>query len=174
MISLWLNLFRHGLTDDELRAGISAFRAFLYKFYDGLAKNKSRFDVKTGAKYAPGAGEASVRKCFPIITDLAVILFLFGIHGRLETDPRKELVVSGDDLLTPLPPSTEKYFSLTKLTAKRKLELFEFLSDMGFSFEDANFSGEVDFSKTGTFYVRYDDDDFLIVGLTLLAEAQAK
>ena len=167
-------LFRHGLTDEELRAGITAFRTFLYKLYDKLAENKNKFDVKTGAKYAPGAGEDSVRKCFPIITDIAVILFSLGLHGRLDTEPRKELVVSGSDLLIPFPKSagqTEKYFSISKLTAKRKLEIFDFLSGLGFYFEDVNFSEEVDFAKTGTFCVRYDDDDFLVVGLKLLAEA---
>jgi len=164
--------FRHGLSDDDLKAGIDAFRKFLYKLYDKLAENNDKFDVKTGAKYAPGTGEDSVRKCFPIITDLAAILFSLGTHGRLETHPRNELVVSADDMLIPFPPRTEKYFSLAKLTNKRKMEVFDFLSDTGFYFEDANFSEEVDFSKIGTFYVRYDDDDFLIIGLKLLAEAQ--
>jgi len=152
--------FRHGLSDDDLKAGIDAFRKFLYKLYDKLAENNDKFDVKTGAKYAPGTGEDSVRKCFPIITDLAAILFSLGTHGRLETHPRNELVVSADDMLIPFPPRTEKYFSLAKLTNKRKMEVFDFLSDTGFYFEDANFSEEVDFSKIGTFYVRYDDDDF--------------
>lgn len=164
--------FRHGLTDDEIKEGISAFRSFLYKLYDALAASKDAFDIKTGSKYDPDNGVDSIHKHFPIISDLAVILFSFGIQGRLETEPRRELVLSGDDLLIPLPPKSEKYYSISKMTGKRKLEVFNFLSDMGFYFEDTNFSEEVDFIKTGTFYVRYEENNFLPVGLKLIAEAQ--
>ena len=161
--------FRHGLTDDELKAGIDAFRKFLYKLYDKLAENKDKIDVKTGAK------DGSVRARFPIITDLAAILFSMGIHGKLKTKPGKEMTVSGQDLLTPFPKTagqTEKYFSLAKLGARRKMEIFNFLSDLGLYFEGADFSQEVDFAKTGSFYIRHDDDNF-VIGLKLLAQAQA-
>jgi hypothetical protein len=165
--------FRHGLTDDEMQKGIAAFHSFLCGLYDRLAGEKDRFDAATGTKYAPGCGEDSIYKCFPVISGLALILFSMGIHGKLETEPRKELTVNANDLFIPHKVKSEKYYSLHKISARRKLELFSLLSDMGFYFEDADFSEEADLSKTGTFYVSYENDDDLLVGLKLIAQAQA-
>jgi len=164
--------FRYDLPDDEIRAGISAFRSFLYELYDRLAADGHNFDSKAGAKYDPDPGEDSIYKCFPVIHQLAVILFSLGIHGALETEPRRELTVIGNDLLTTIKPKSEKYNSLRKITDKRKHELFGYLADMGFVFEEANFSEKVSLETTGTFYVTYEGDSDLIAGLKLLAAAQ--
>lgn len=163
--------FMHGLSNAELRAGISAFRSLLYDLYDRLAAQKDRFDTATGKKYDPDSGEESIYKCFPVVNDLAVILFSLGIHGRLETQPTKALVVDGEKLLKPL--DKEKFQAIAKMKDKRTLELFGLLSDIGLRFEGADFSAEVDFSKTGAFRVTREGDEWLPVGLKLIAEAQA-
>jgi len=137
--------FRHGLPDDELKKGIAAFREFLYALYDK-------------------------HNCLSIINDIAVVLSTLGLYGRLETEPRKELVVNGGDLLTPL--TSTKPPAINKLSNRRKMEVFNYLSDIGFYFEDLNLSESIDFSQVGTFYVTYENDDFVIIGLKLLAEAK--
>ena len=157
--------FKLGLSDEELNAGIAAFRAFLHELYDALANNKDKFDVKTGKEY----GTFPAR--FPIIEDLGAILFQIGFHGRLETEPKNELVVYGEDMLKV--SKMQKYRHLNKLPKKRKMELFDFLSALGFYFEDADFSNNVDFSSIGTFYVQYENGDSLLIGLKLMALAQA-
>jgi len=157
--------FRLDLPDDELRAGISAFRSFLYEIYDTLANNKNRFDVKTGKK----GGTLPAR--FPIIEDMGAILFQLGFHGSLETEPKNELVVYGEDMLHV--SKMQKYRHLNKMSKQRKLELFDFLSELGFYFEDADFSDNIDFSKIGMFYVQYENDDSMLTGLKLMALAQA-
>ena len=162
--------FRHGLTDDELLQGISAFRTFLHNLYDKISADKNRFDMPKAKNYAPEAGEDSIQKCFPIINDIAVVLWTLGMYGKLETEPRKELTVVGSDLLTPL--SSTKPPAINKLNSKRKIDAFNFLADMGFYFEDLNLSENLDLSKTGTFYVTYENDDFVILGLKLLAQAK--
>lgn len=168
--------FRHGLTDDEIKLGIASFRSFLYRFFDIISASKDSIDVKTGMNYNPKTSVrdgGSIHKHFPMINELAMVLFAIGYHGRLETSQRKEIAVSGCDLLMPLPPKSEIRYSIRKMTSERKTEVFNFLSDVGFYFEDANFTERVDLDNTGMFYVQYDHDEFLPVGIKLLAEAQA-
>jgi len=108
-----------------------------------------------------------------MINELAMVLYAMGYHGRLKIEPVRELVLSGSDMLSPLPPKSEIRYSIGKMSNKRKMEVFNFLSDIGFYFEEASFDEEVDLESIGTFYVQYGHDDFLPVGLKLLAEAQA-
>jgi len=160
--------FKHDLPDDELIKGIKAFHTFLYKLYDIIATNDNATKVK---QYDPESGEDSIQKCFPIINDIAVVLSSLGTYGRLNTEPRRELVVTSDDLLTPL--SATKPPAINKISNKRKMEIFNFLSDIGFHFEDISLSESIDFSYVGTFYVTYENDDFVILGLKLLAETKS-
>jgi len=164
--------FRHGLPNDELLLGIASFRSFLYRFFNVLAANKDKVDVQSGAKFDPVNTADSIHKCFPFISEIALILFLIGTRGKLRTKPQAELVVSGKDMLIPLPPKTERFYSLGKISSKREFELFRFLTGFGFSFDGLEVSERIDFSKTETFAVRYERDNSLIIGLKLLAEAQ--
>ncbi|MCL2360485.1 MAG: hypothetical protein FWC73_01570 [Defluviitaleaceae bacterium] len=157
--------FKLGLLDDELRAGIAAFRSFLYELYDALASGKDRFDVKTGIK------NGTLPARFPIIEDLGAILFQMGIHGKLETEPRNELIIHGEDMLHV--SKMQKYKHINKMSKMRKIELFDFLSSLGFYFEDVDFSDDIDFSTIGTFYAQYENDESLLTGLKLMALAQA-
>jgi len=141
--------FRHGMSNEELLDGIAAFRTFLYELYDKIA----------------AAG-----KDFAMIHDIAVVLSTIGLYGRLETDIRNELVVVGDDLLIPLSPT--KPPAMNKLNNKRKQEVFDYLSEMGFYFENLNLSESIDLTKTGIFYITHENDDRIIIGLKLLAQAK--
>ena len=158
--------FQHGLTNIELLKGIAAFRLFLHQLFDKIATDDNITQAKM---YAPESGNGSIRDSFPIFSDLAMVLFSLGMYGELRTEPRYELVVHGNDLLTPF--ISRKPSAMKKLSDKRKLELFDFLSDMGFYFEDLNFDNGVDLSKVVTFYVTYENDDFLILGLKLIAQS---
>ena len=162
--------FTHGLSNDELKQGILAFRVFLYGLYDKIAADKDKLDVIKGKKYDPETGEDSIQKCFPVINDIAVILATLGIYGKFEAEPKMMLSVNGGDLLAS--QSSTKPPAMNKISNKRKLEIFNYLSDIGFYFEDLNLSENIDFSKIGTFYVTYENDDFVILGLKLLAEAK--
>jgi len=158
-------VFNLGLPDDELKAGITAFRSFLHGLYDALVNSKDRFDIKTSIK------DGTFPARFPIIEDLGAILFQMGFHGKLETVPRNELIIYGEDMHHV--SKTQKYKHLNKMTKKRKVELFDFLSELGFFFEDADFSENVDFSKMEMFYVQYENDNSMLIGLKLMALAQA-
>lgn len=164
--------FRHGLTDEEIQKGITAFREFLYDLFDMLAANKDVIDVKTRDHFNPydKRDKANVRVCFPTIHDLAMILFTLGIRGRLEMNGKK-MNVRVDDLLTVICEKTEKYISLIKMSSERKLEMFRILYDLGLRFEGADFTNEVDFSKIEEFDVTFIKNDFWVIGLKLLAEA---
>ena len=161
--------FKYGLTDNEIQKGISAFREFLYELFDRIAKDW--IDAEKGKQYNPDSGEDSITKCFPVIYDLAVILSSLGLYGRLETEPRMMLVINGSDLLTPL--NDKKPPAMNKISNQRKTELFDYLSDMGFYFEDLNSSEGINLSKIGTFYVTYENDNNVILGLKLIGEAKA-
>jgi hypothetical protein len=170
--------FRHGLTDLEIRKGIAAFREFLYALFDKLAADKEKIDVETGSNYdlygdTGAKGSGNINHCFPVIIDLALTLFSLGFHGRLETGAQMKLTVQGVDMLTVICPVTEKYHSLIRMSGRRKLEIFLLLHELGLRFEGADFSKEVDFSKTGAFHITYDKDDCFAAGLKLIAEATA-
>jgi hypothetical protein len=147
--------FRHGLTDTQIKAGISAFRKFLLEYHDKRAAENSKTD--------PGVSELYDKHLF-------TLLCLIGIHGRLETEPRKELAVCGNDLLTLPKP---KGRGLEKLSGKKLAVLFAYLTELGFYFEDADFSEKAELSKAGVFYVTNENNDDVIIGLKLLAEATA-
>ena len=106
--------FKLGLPDDELKAGIAAFHTFLHELYDALADNKDKFDVKTGNQ----GGTIPAR--FPIIEELGAILFQIGFHGKLETEPRSELIAYGEDMLKV--SKMQKYKHLNKMSKRRKYE----------------------------------------------------
>ena len=161
--------FRHGLTNDELIAGIDAFRNFVYSVFDKLAAEQDKYGKK---KLKSG----HYLRWFPFVHDILSLLFFIGLHGKLETEPKKELVVAGPDLLV-VPKQrcslhgTLDALKLEKMSATRITELFEFLSEMGFFFEELNLSEKVDLAKTGTFYVSNENDGDIIVGLKLIVEA---
>lgn len=145
--------FRHGLTDAQIKAGIAAFRKFLYDYHDKRAAENSATD--------PNKSELYDKYLFTLLCHI-------GYYGKLETEPRKELAVCGPDLLTfPKPKSR----GLEKLSAKKLGELFAYLSELGFYFEDADFSQKADLAKTGVFYVTNENSGDLVVGLKLIAEA---
>jgi hypothetical protein len=108
-----------------------------------------------------------------VIKDLSALLFFIGLHGKLETEPNVELTVRSADLLIVPKPKSEKFYGLKKLSGKRLSELLEFLSEISFYFDELDYSDRVDLSKAGFFYVSYENDSDLIIGLKLLAEAQA-
>ncbi len=174
--------FGHGLSVTELEAGITAFRTFLYRLFDKLASDKDKIDVETAKNFNPDlvdglvhvCSEGSIHKCFPVINDLAVIMFSMGYHGKLETKSDYKLIVAGSDLNKPFDSKNEKINSFINIPSERKKELFGILSGLGFKFEGIDFSKEIDFSKVETLNVRHEDNSYLVVGLKLLAEAQTK
>jgi hypothetical protein len=161
--------FRHGLPNDELVKGISAFRSFLYEFYGKAASDKAMFDDEKSKMYDIESGSDSIRDCFPIFNDIAVLLFSLGFYGNLETEPVTRLTVNGGVLYTPFIKG--KPSAMKKLSKKRITELLNYLSEMGFYFEGLDLNGLTDLSKTGTFHVKNENDDYIILGLKLISEA---
>ena len=140
--------FRYGLTDAEIYAGIIAFRTFLYDLYDKIAATKS--DI--------------------IANEFAAILYFMGIHGELES--KSKLAIRGSDLLIKNKKDSKPHQVMKKMKGKRVAEIFAFLADMGFCFEDIEYSKAVNLSEVGIFYVSNKNESNLIVGLKLLAKAQ--
>ncbi|MCL2397646.1 MAG: hypothetical protein FWC93_06215 [Defluviitaleaceae bacterium] len=116
--------FTLGLPNEELKAGIAAFRSFLYELYGALAGGKDRFDVKTGRQ------DGTTPARFPIVEELGAVLFQIGFHGRLETEPRSELVVYGADMLEV--SKMQKYKHLNKMSKARKWSCLIFCPDWVF------------------------------------------
>jgi hypothetical protein len=168
--------FRHGLMDDEIRKGMEAYRVFLYLLYDKLAESKDKIDIVSGSTYDPygetlGDGSARIKKRFPAFFDLPMILLTLGYHGKIELQPDVMLTVSGPNTFIVIDPVTEKYQSLIKMKSERKLEMFRLLSDAGMEFCDADFSNDVDFSKTEAVHIKSSKNKYLPVGLKLIADA---
>ena len=145
-----VNQFRYGLTDDEIRAGITAFRQFLYNLYDKIAKEETKIKIE----------------------EFAAILYMLGIQGELQTEPKRELIVHSTDLLIKTKRKSQPNQIIKKMPAKRIAEVFEFLTGIGFYFEDLNYENPVKLAETGTFYMSNENDSNIIIGLKLLAKAQ--
>ncbi|MDR1687171.1 MAG: hypothetical protein LBS21_00995 [Clostridiales bacterium] len=174
--------FTHGLTDDEIRKGIAAYREFLYLLYDKLAENKDKIDAESGRTYDPygelsGDGTARIKKRFPAFFDLPMIILTLGYHGKIETHPDIRLTVRGADTFIVIDPVTEKYQSLIRMKSERKIEMFRLLTEAGLEFKcadfktGADFSKEVDFSKIETVHIKSAKNKYLPVGLKLIADA---
>jgi len=173
--------FRNGLTDEEIRKGFIAFREFLYNFYDRLSENRNNIDAITGIKYDPYGdtsdnGNGNINHCFPIFRDIAYTLFALGIFGRLDKSEMK-LNLNGKDMLAPICPMTEKYPKkynmILRMNVGRKCEVFQLLSDLGLNFTGVNSTKDIDFSQIDAFNVSSDINNFLVIGLKLIAEATA-
>jgi hypothetical protein len=68
--------FLNGLTETEAKKGVTAFRDFLYAFFDYIAANESEFapaENKTPAKY-------------PVLRDLYQALLRIGMESSLDAD----------------------------------------------------------------------------------------
>jgi hypothetical protein len=168
--------FRHGLSDAELRKGMTAFRDFLYAMFDRITANQDKIDVKSSTKYNPygtpgDKGTASVKEHLPVFNDLTIILLSLGFHGRLVTEPEKKLIIHGEDMNIVIDPITEKYKSLTRMSKERRLEMFNLLSDIGIRFDGADFSKEINFTKSRIFDVTHNENEYFPIGLKLIAEA---
>ena len=168
--------FRHGLSDDELKKGMEAFRDFLYAMFDKIIEDSEKIDTKKARGYDPRGtvgdrGTASVKEHFPVFNDLTIILLTLGYHGKLVTEHEKKLVIFGGDMQNVIDPITEKYKSFIQMSAERKLEMFNLLSEIGLRFEGADFSREVDFSEHTAFEVSRVENDYFPVGLKLIAQS---
>lgn len=174
------DIYRFDLSDVVIKQGLRAFHTFLYTLCDKLAADKDIIDIEASKNIDLDSvdvlmhvcQEGSVHKCFPIINDLAVILFSLGYHGRLETNPEYKLTLTGNDLSKPFDHKNEKYNSFINITDERKTELFNILSELGFIFEGIDFSNKIDFPEIKTFNVKHESNSYLPVGLKLLAKAQ--
>jgi hypothetical protein len=168
--------FRHGFTNEELRKGITAFRDFLYSFYDFLSANKYKIDVETGKKYDPNgstndSGNGNINNCFPIFCDIPHILVALGFHGRFVKGSELKLRIHSVDLLTVICSKSHKYMSLANKSSERLNEMFCLLSELGLCFTGLDISNKINFSKTGTFHITFRKNDYFIIGLKLIAEA---
>ena len=166
--------FRHGLSDEEIRSGIDAFREFLYTFYDKLSAEKDSIDIIASKKYNPydKRDKYNARVCFPTLHDLTMCLFTLGIRGNLDSAGIK-LVVRADELLTVICERTEKYMSFVKMSGARRAELFHFLYDLGVRLDGLELTRDIDFAGVDAFAVTSVHSDYFPIGLKLLAEATA-
>ena len=146
--------FAQGLHNDEIIDGINAFRNLLYDFHDKLAVSFSSYSEQQQDLFTK---------------QVPILLALMGIHGKLEIQPRKEMTIYAADLLEPL--KNDKKLSLKSISAKNLVQIFDFLSELGFYFEELNYSEKLDLSKVGQFYVSNENDENIIIGLKLLAQS---
>ena len=142
--------FRFGLSDAEILAGINAFRTFLYQLYDKIAAENSQIGID----------------------EIAAILYFTGIQGEFETQEKHELAVRGSDLLIKTKKNSVPHQTMKKMSAKRVAEIFMFLSGLGLSFADIDYTKPIKLSETGVFRLSNKNDSDMIVGLKLLAKAQ--
>jgi len=142
-------------------------------FYDYLAANKDRIDVKTGHRYdINGAwnGTGSINGAFPIFCDMPHLLVNFGINGRLGVDG-KTLTIYYEDLSNVICEKSHKYMALEKKSKERKAELIRILSELGLRFDGEDFSKEITFPKTEKFLITSAKSEYFALGLKLISEA---
>ena len=133
--------FRHGLNDNELIAGITAFRQFLHDFHDKIAENYAKMDdFELYTKYLP------------------LLLLAIGANGKLLTGPQATLALTPEDLLKLPKPSFRDDMLLSNVSAEKVTVMLDFLREMGFSIENE-------------YQISHKIDGNIIIGLKLLALA---
>jgi len=142
--------FRYGLTDDEVRTGIKAFRAFLCDLYDKIEIEKPEIELN----------------------EIAAFLYMMGAQSHLEIEPRRELAILGSDMMVKTKRRSQPHLVMKKMSAKRAVEILQFLSKMGFCFDALNYTKPIKLAETGNFRVTNESDGDIIVGLKLIAMAQ--
>ena len=165
--------FRYGLTNEEHKKGIEAFREFLYDLYDYLAANKDKIDVKTGSRYDINGtwnGCGNINTAYPVFCDLSHILVNLGFNGGLEAGG-KNLTVHCNDLQKVICAKSHKYIALENKSNERKSELFCLLSDLGLHFDGLDISENIDLSKNKKIRITSKKNEFFALGLKLISEA---
>ncbi|MCL2708097.1 MAG: hypothetical protein FWF03_03170, partial [Defluviitaleaceae bacterium] len=160
--------FTLGLRHTELIKAIDSFRSFLLFLYDSIAADKERFTTPKSSGYA---AEAHIGVYYPVIGELATLLFSIGNFGRLSVSPQASLTVEPKDL-------RRADTGAAKIKEARRLELMGFLAGTGFSFEreggaDSDDPLKTALSEKSALKIRYRRDESVIVGLKLMALSQS-
>ena len=153
--------FRHGLANDVLEAGISAFRELLYRHFDRIAKGDEKFiekDKKKRKMYEDGdyrlyAG--SIHNGFAF--------YRLGQVCKLATEPYFRLTYN----------CVEYFFAHLNHDNGLDREVrdrFQHLIDLGFRFTGVDFYNDEKFTEGIPFIVEH-ENDMVILGMKLMAQA---
>jgi len=149
--------FCFDLSDAELEAGMASYRVFLHKLFDKIAASGERVANKMEAAYR-GAESPKVYRTF--LDAIAHVIYNIGQAGYFENEQIKRLVLD------------ESYWASCKSPKIKKniRELYLVLGELGFRFIGADFRTDVEYPKAAVTVEH--EDDALIIGIKLIAEAQ--
>ena len=153
--------FLCGMRADEAKKGVIAFRDFLYTFFEYIVDNDNEFapvDKKSDDKKAPSGFIAK----YPVLRDLYQALLRIGMESNLSVDTDIRLIVNGKKL-------SESF----KEARMRKIkDSFIHLYAVGFDFGDIDIaSKKFKLSDYGEINITYPDNDYVLAGLKIMAEA---
>ena len=152
--------FLCGLPEDAAKKGVLAFRDFLYTFFDYIAETNefAPIEKKDENKKAPSGFMAK----YPVLRDLYQALLRLGMESNLDIDSSIRLIVGCAKL-------SESF----KEARMRKIkESFTHLFALGFDFGDIDIgSKSFKLANYSEITVTYPDNDYVLVGLKIMAEA---
>lgn len=145
-------------TEENIREGVLAFRAFLYRLYDLLSAEGSAYDTskKVAHEYE---NRTTLSVYFPFLHNVNTMLMSIGYFGVLEDD--------GQSLAC-----SNTIFS-EKLTTSKNLECLRFLMDCGLGIDgiDVN-EKKQSLSDVKTIKIKYPDNPIMLTGLKTMAIAE--
>jgi len=149
--------FYFDLTDVELETGMASYKAFLYKLFDKIATGGEPFVNKMEATYR---GNDSPKAYWTFLDAIAHVIYKLGQTGRFETEMTKRLILN------------ESYWTSYKSPKIKKniRDLYQVLSELGFRFIGIDFHNDTEYPKAPVIVEH--EDDALIIGVKLIAEAQ--
>ena len=149
--------FYFDLSDTELEAGMASYRAFLHKLFDKIAASGERVANKMEVAYR---GAESPKAYWTFLDAIAHIIYNLGQASYFESEQIKRLVLD------------ESYWASYKSHKIKKniRELYLVLGELGFRFIGADFHTDAQYPKAAVTVEH--EDDALITGIKLIAEAQ--
>ncbi|MCL2218241.1 MAG: hypothetical protein FWB91_14655, partial [Defluviitaleaceae bacterium] len=145
-------LFNNIASEESIRAGVIAFRDFLYLFFDRL--------ILDGDMYATPPNKPRSMTDYPFLDGISNLLSEIGYHGVLAE--------SGDSLLVAQMSSQ----IATKITNSNMIKCLRFLTICGFVFSDIDLdSKNIKILEALPLEVSYPNNPSMITGLKALSVA---
>lgn len=151
-------IYADAFTEENIRKGVFAFRAFLVRFYDVLYAKGDAYDncKKVAHEYE---NRLSLSVYYPFVHNVSTMLMKIGHYGVL-TENKQSLVC-------------ENTIFSEKLSVTKNLECLRFLTDCGICIDGIDLNDKKqNLSVQKTITVTYPDNPIMLTGLKVMATAE--
>lgn len=151
-------IYTNTLSEEKIRKGVLAFRAFLARLYDVLYDKGAIYDnsKKVAHEYE---NRTSLSVYYPFLHNVSTILMNMGYHGKLVEN--EQSLLCGHNIFN------------GKLSVVKNLECLRFLRDCGICIDGMDLNDKKqNLSDIKTIGITYPDNPAMLTGLKVMAIAE--